>query len=110
MSTNAVVDERTLREIYLGEYGDPTGEKAKGFAKVELNPYEKKEVSMTLDKCAFAYYNDELKDWHVETGEFAILVGKSSQDIILKDICRVESTVRLKKTYTMITTIGDSVR
>lgn len=79
----------------------------KSFAKVELQPGEQKEVSMTLSKRAFAYYNVELKDWHVETGEFAILIGKSSRDIVLQDVCRVDSTVRLKKKYTMNTTLGD---
>src|SRR4051794_31416877 len=38
----------------------------KGFEKVQLQPGEEKMVIFTLDKRAFAYYNVELKDWHVE--------------------------------------------
>ena len=49
----------------------------KGFEKVQLQPDEEKTVTFTLDKRAFAYYDVELKDWHVETGEFEILIGKS---------------------------------
>ncbi len=52
------------------------------FAKVELAPGETKTVTFTLDKRAFAYYSVRIHDWHVETGEFDILIGKSSRDIV----------------------------
>ena len=65
----------------------------KGFKKVFLAPGEEKEVTITLDKRAFAYYNVNLGDWHVETGAFEILVGASSRDIKLTETVNVESTV-----------------
>jgi beta-glucosidase len=55
----------------------------KGFTKVRLEPGEEESVSIELDKRAFAYYNVDLQDWHVESGEFEILVGASSRDIRL---------------------------
>ena len=55
----------------------------KGFKKVFLQPGEEKEITLELDSRAFAYYNVAIKDWHVESGDFAILVGASSQDIKL---------------------------
>ncbi|WP_163537965.1 glycoside hydrolase family 3 C-terminal domain-containing protein [Gracilibacillus sp. YIM 98692] len=79
----------------------------KGFEKVALQPGEAKEVSFTLDKRAFAYYNVELQDWHVETGDFEILIGKSSQDIVLKDSIHVTSTVPVQQTIHRNTTVGD---
>ncbi|WP_339265896.1 glycoside hydrolase family 3 C-terminal domain-containing protein [Paenibacillus sp. FSL R5-0470] len=79
----------------------------KGFAKVDLQPGETKQVSFTLDSRAFAYYNVKLKDWHVETGEFEVLVGASSQEILLVESVIVESTVSLAKSYTRNSTIGD---
>ncbi|NOU73837.1 glycosyl hydrolase [Paenibacillus sp. LMG 31458] len=79
----------------------------KGFTKVALLPGETKTVTFTLDQRAFAYYNVELKDWHVETGEFDILIGHSSQGIVLTERVAVESTVALAKTYTRNSTIGD---
>ncbi|MEG0308001.1 MAG: glycoside hydrolase family 3 C-terminal domain-containing protein [Clostridium sp.] len=79
----------------------------KGFEKVSLNPGEEKEVSFELDKRSFAYYNIDIKDWHVETGEFEILVGKSSRDIILKEVITVNSTLEVKKMVTKNTAIGD---
>ena len=65
----------------------------KGFKKVFLKAGEEKEVEITLDKRAFAYYNVNLGDWHVESGEFKILVGTSSRDIKLETSVSVESTV-----------------
>jgi len=63
----------------------------KGFAKVSLDPGEATEVQFTLDRRAFAYYDTSLRDWHVETGGFEILVGASSRDIRLKASVQVKS-------------------
>ncbi|XLP24774.1 glycoside hydrolase family 3 C-terminal domain-containing protein [Bacillus toyonensis] len=79
----------------------------KGFEKVELQPGEEKTVSFILNKRSFAYYNVELKDWHVETGEFEILVGKSSKEIVLQDNIFVQSTTIIKKTVHRNTLLGD---
>lgn len=79
----------------------------KGFEKVELNPGEEKEVIFTLDNRAFAYYNVDIKDWHVESGEFEILIGKSSRDVVLKNTVYVKSTVKIRKKIDRNSTIGD---
>ncbi|HHV30036.1 MAG TPA: glycosyl hydrolase [Clostridium sp.] len=79
----------------------------KGFQKIFLNPGEEKIVTFTLDKRAFAYYNTQIKDWHVESGEFLILIGKSSRDIVLKESVRVNSTVKLRKRFTDSSTVED---
>ena len=65
----------------------------KGFKKVFLAAGEEKEVSIELDKRAFAFYNVAINDWMVETGEFDILVAASSRDIRLSATVTVESTV-----------------
>ena len=65
----------------------------KGFKKVFLKAGEEKEISITLEKRAFAYYNVNIHDWHVETGAFTICVGASSRDIKLSAGVMVESTV-----------------
>ncbi|HZG85428.1 beta-glucosidase [Paenibacillus sp.] len=79
----------------------------KGFAKVELQPGEEKTVEIVLDKRAFAYYNVQLKDWHVESGEFVLLAGASSRDIRLQETVYVESTVDIKRAYDRNSTLGD---
>ena len=72
----------------------------KGFAKVALEPGESKAVSFTLDKRSFAYWNQQIHDWHVETGVFTVEVGGSSRDLPLKAEVTVESTVELPRHYT----------
>jgi len=57
--SNSVVDERTLRELYLPAF----------------------ETTVTLDRRAFAFFDVARQDWVVEPGEFRILVGASSSDI-----------------------------
>lgn len=81
--------ERTGKEI-VQVYVNPTTPTAfrprielKGFAKIELAPGEEKEVRFQLERRAFTFYNTALKDWQVESGEYGILVGASSQDIRL---------------------------
>ncbi|WP_340388958.1 glycoside hydrolase family 3 C-terminal domain-containing protein [Paenibacillus sp. FSL E2-0151] len=79
----------------------------KGFAKVALEPGESKVVSFTLNKRSFAYYNVDMKDWHVETGEFEIQVGSSSRGIHVHTRVNVESTATFLPTYTRNSTLGD---
>lgn len=64
----------------------------KGFKKVFLRAGEEREVSITLSKRAFAFYNVNAKDWTVESGEFDVLVGASSRDIKLSETLFIEST------------------
>ena len=73
----------------------------KGFAKIALEPGESKEVLFTLDKRAFAYWNQQIRDWHVETGTFTIEAGASSRDLPLKGTVTVESTTELPRHYTL---------
>lgn len=84
----------------------PTKE-LKQFAKVDLQPGETTTVTLTLDKRSFAYYNVQLKDWHVESGQYEILIGRSSEDIVLCDTLSVESTVKVKTTVDRSTLLAD---
>ena len=94
---------KTVAQLYVGDVEStpirPVRE-LKGFVKVLLQPGESKEVSFTLDKRAFAYWNRQIHDWHVETGVFTVEVGASSRDLPLKAEVTVESTVELPRHYT----------
>lgn len=79
----------------------------KAFEKVSLHPGEEKRVTFTLDKRAFAYYSVKLKEWHVNTSDFVILVGKSSRDIVLKKNIHVISTTASYPEIHRNTNIGD---
>jgi beta-glucosidase len=94
---------KAVAQLYVGDVEStpirPVRE-LKGFAKVLLQPGESKEVSFTLDKRSFAYWNRQIHDWHVETGVFTIEAGASSRDLPLKAEVTVESTVELPRHYT----------
>ena len=63
----------------------------RAFKKVFLKKGEEKEVTLTLSKRAFAFYNINLSDWQVESGDFTVLVGASSRDIRLEKTVTVTS-------------------
>jgi beta-glucosidase len=79
----------------------------KGFEKIDLPPGEEKRIEFTLGKRAFAFYDSDLKDWRVETGDFEILIGKSSAEITLSAPVHVVSTTAVKKGYTLDSTLAD---
>ncbi len=81
----------------------------KGFTKVELEPGEEKEVTFSLGKRAFAYYNVEIGDWYVESGDFEILVGGSSKGMALKETISVKSSSTVKKKYSKNSIVGDLI-
>ncbi|RRJ67857.1 glycosyl hydrolase [Paenibacillus oralis] len=79
----------------------------KGFEKVELQPGEEKTVIFELNKRAFAYYDVELGDWHVESGFFDIMIGRSSRDIAAAEAVYVESAAKIRPSFTRNSTLGD---
>lgn len=79
----------------------PTKE-LKGFKKVWLEPGESKEVEIELCKRAFAFYNVNISDWCVESGEFDILVGASSADIRLTATVNVSGTTENIPDYSAV--------
>ena len=79
----------------------------KGFRKVFLEAGEETEVTFPLNRRAFSYYNTEICDWHVESGEFEILLGQSSREPAVRDSIEVEGIVSLPKHYDRNSTLGD---
>ncbi|KAH0796018.1 glycosyl hydrolase [Histomonas meleagridis] len=56
----------------------------KGFKKISLEPGEKKMVEMSLDKRSFALYYPKYKKFLSVTGNYKVLIGKSSREIVLE--------------------------
>ncbi len=79
----------------------------RAFEKISLEPGESRKVAFTLGKRAFAYWNITLHDWHVVSGEYEILIGKSSRDIAQQKAVQVESTVTVPYTFTKNSTFGE---
>ncbi len=74
----------------------------KAFKKVWLNPGETKEIKLALNKRAFAFYNVNINDWCVESGEFDILVGASSADIRLSATVNVSGATENIPDYSAV--------
>jgi len=64
----------------------------KGFAKIALKKGQTGFITVVLDKRSFAYFNTNIHDWHVESGNYTILAGASSEDIRLQDVLKVTSS------------------
>lgn len=79
----------------------------KDFEKVSLKPGETKTVSVTLDQRSFAWYSVKLHDWYAATGDYEILVGASSRNILLKKKVSMESSRRLPLSLHLNTTLGE---
>ena len=89
-------DGAEVAELYVAQENSTIfrpEKELKGFKKVFLKAGEEKEVEIELSKRAFAFYDVDLGDWHVETDNYKILVGASSRDIRLEGSVKVESTV-----------------
>lgn len=88
-------DGAEIAQIYVADRESTIfrpSKELRAFKKVFLKANEKKEISVELAKRAFAFWNININDWMVETGEFDILVGASSRDIRLSKTIFVEST------------------
>nr|MCR4926300.1 glycoside hydrolase family 3 C-terminal domain-containing protein [Clostridiales bacterium] len=87
------VDGAEVCELYVTDNESTIyrpSQELKGFKKVFLKAGEEKTVEIELEKRAFAYYNVNISDWHVESGEFTIIVASSSRDAANKLTATVE--------------------
>ncbi|MFR5876491.1 MAG: glycoside hydrolase family 3 C-terminal domain-containing protein [Eubacterium sp.] len=90
------VDGAEVAEIYVTDKESTIyrpEKELRAFKKVFLKAGEEQEISIELSKRAFAFFNVNINDWCVESGDFDILVGASSRDIKLTATVNVESTV-----------------
>jgi beta-glucosidase len=78
-----------IAQVYLGLPGS-TGEPPKrlvGWAKVEVEPGETREVTVTLNPNAtsrpLSYWNVTTRGWQRAGGDYTVYVGASSRDIHL---------------------------
>jgi beta-glucosidase len=95
VKNTGAVEGKEIVQLYVSPV-EPTAfrpkTELKGFEKVSLLPGEEKVVTITLDRRAFAYFNTTIKDWHIESGFYQILVGPSSLDIHLTGAVEVTSS------------------
>lgn len=66
----------------------------KGFARVELEAGEEKEVVIPLDDKAFRFFDVRTNAWEVESGTYRIMVARNANEIELKTDVVVDGTVK----------------
>ncbi len=80
-----------IAQVYLGL---PTGvsappKKLVGWARVHLEPGERKSVTVTLNTQSaeqpLSFWNADTQSWEVASGDYAVYVGSSSRDTPLTD-------------------------
>ena len=83
-NTGSVAGAETV-QLYISEL-QPKVERPvkelKAFRKVFLQPGETRQVSLTIDKSALSYYDDQTGQWTAKPGDFKALIGTSSKNII----------------------------
>ena len=79
----------------------------RAFEKTGIAPGETKTVTFLLDSRSYAYWSTEIHDWHVESGEYEIQIGKNAQDIALSRTIYVKSEHTIPKVFTLNSTLGE---
>jgi beta-glucosidase len=75
-----------VAQVYVGDQHSSVArpkKELKGFAKVSLAPGETRQVTVKLDRRAFAYYDVKSHDWQVDPGDFDVYVARSAAQIEL---------------------------
>ena len=92
------VKGKEVIQLYVGDKESTVQrpvQELKAFDKIELEPGESKEVSLTLNNRDFSYYSKVYDRWLAESGEFDILIGSSSRDIRLKESLNLSNSEKL---------------
>ncbi|MGD0240887.1 MAG: glycoside hydrolase family 3 C-terminal domain-containing protein [Streptosporangiaceae bacterium] len=74
-----------VAQLYVGDpasTGEPA-EQLKGFQRVTLRSGQRRAVSFTVSRNAFAWWNQETSRWTVTPGRYALMVGDSSASLPL---------------------------
>ncbi|MEK6344981.1 MAG: glycoside hydrolase family 3 C-terminal domain-containing protein, partial [Curtobacterium sp.] len=58
----------------------------RSFAKVELQPGESRTVTIDLGRRAFAYWDVDVSDWVVASGEYAVQVAADAQTVLRQQV------------------------
>ena len=74
-----------VAQLYVADpasTGEPA-EQLKGFQRVMLWPGQTRPVSFTLDRSAFAWWDEQTSGWTVTPGSYGLMVGDSSANLPL---------------------------
>lgn len=94
-------DGAEVAQIYVGSKKDSrvprSFKELKGFEKVFLKAGETKKVSVKLNQRAFSYFDVSNQIWLAEAGDYEILVGRSTAEIILRGKANLKTDLTVEK-------------
>ncbi|WP_446665733.1 beta-glucosidase [Flexivirga sp. B27] len=76
---------RDVVQLYVGTDAGPVHRpvrELRAFESVDLAPGESREVTLTLDDRAFAYWDVGDHDWVVPAGDYRVEIGENAHDIV----------------------------
>jgi beta-glucosidase len=65
----------------------------KGFAKLMLQPGESRQLVLPLEARSFTYYDVAAKRWRADPGAYRVLIGESSEQIVLSGSVQLEHSI-----------------
>lgn len=83
VSNTGAMDGKEVIQVYVKENSPKVSrpvKELKAFKKVAVKAGETVSAAFTLDRRCFAYWDDEIHDWRVDSGKFTVLVGGSSDN------------------------------
>lgn len=107
VSNTGAVDGKEVVQLYVRENEPKVSrpeKELKAFKKVLIKAGESAEVTLKLDRRAFAYWDDTVHDWKVDSGKFTVLAGGSSENCPLAKEIVINAEPRFKplNIYTLI--------
>ena len=110
VTNSGQISGKEVVQLYVGKKHNtsvrPVRE-LRAFDKILLQPGETKTVEFVLGSRAFAYWEEEIHDWFVESGVYEIQMGKSASEILLSAELQVEGEKVIPRVYTVNSTFGD---
>ena len=97
-------------QLYVSDLNGTSGrpiKELKDFQKVRLEPGETKTVVMSLVARDLSYWDESLHDWYAPSGTYAILIGRASDNIMLRSEIDFSTQKLLPLHVTMASTIGE---
>ncbi len=85
-NTGSVAGSETV-QLYVSDVKstvDRPVKELKGFAKVNLQPGESRDVTIAITPDALRYWDEARDGWNIEAGQFAALVGTAADNLPLK--------------------------
>ena len=71
-------------QLYLTEAAGDKRRRLLGFQRVELQPGESQQLSLTADPRLLARFDGNAAQWHITGGTYTVALGRSAEDFVLE--------------------------